>query len=347
MEQLRLLKGRTISRQSNFTVEPGARGLSEDVGNGRLFASGEDPCLEWALMSDPGKLRPRNEDYAAHSLVTASTHLDDERATVLVVADGLGGLSAGDRASRIAVESIISYLKSEKVVNAYQAVRKAIRQANSTILEEMAVVHGLRMGTTMTIMVATKGEAVFGHVGDSRAYLLRGNAITQLTADHSQAAEMLRMGLITPEQARTHPSRSQLTRCLGGDLVVRVDMLSQPLNSGDWVVLCSDGLWNLVSKQEIAHTIRDAEITYRSKPDTESLLGHFPVPFEHQLLFGRDLLTQAKSSATQVVTQLVALALDRGAHDNVTVAAVRFMRETSMSNRGKTGLLWRRVRRRR
>ena len=204
--------------------------------------------------------------------------------------------------------------------------------------------------------------------------------ITQLTADHSQAAEMLRMGLITPEQARAHPSRSQLTRCLGGDLVVRVDMLSQPLNSGDWVVLCSDGLWNLVSKQEIARTIREVELAYSSKSDTPAAMslssppGQLSSPpgqevelaysseldaelsselssgrpygsFEHQPLSGGDLLTPAKSSATQVVTRLVALALDRGAHDNVTVAAVRFMRETSMLNRRKTGLLRRRVRR--
>jgi serine/threonine protein phosphatase PrpC len=107
------------------------------------------------------------------------------------------------------------------------------------------------MGTTLTTVSLNGREAVVGHVGDSRAYLVRGDRCLQLTNDHSRAAEMVRMKLITVEQARRHPARSQLTRSLGGDTFVQVDIVRQPVLRHDVIVLCSDGLWEVVGPDEL------------------------------------------------------------------------------------------------
>jgi PPM family protein phosphatase len=148
------------------------------------------------------------------------------------------------------------------------------------------------MGTTLTALTLSGREALIAHVGDSRAYRVHGGQCTQLTSDHSRAAEMVRMKLITPEQAANHPNRSMLTRSLGGEPAVQIDLIRQPIEDKDVLVLCSDGLWDLVSRAEIA------EVCGAIGSST------FPTPNE-------------------AAPHLIDLALKRGAPDNVTVLLVR------------------------
>jgi protein phosphatase len=148
------------------------------------------------------------------------------------------------------------------------------------------------MGTTLTVLALAGQEAVVAHVGDSRAYLVRRGVGAQLTTDHSRAAEMLRLKLITPEQASTHPGRSMLTRSLGAEPTVQIDVVTSDLAQDDVFVLCSDGLWDAVSRSEIA------VVATNIGDDT------FPTP-------------------TEVADHLVDLALKRGSPDNVTAVVVQ------------------------
>jgi len=171
-------------------------------------------------------------------------------------------------------------------------LRAAVRDANAAVFDA-AMEHGRRgMGTTLTALTLCAREAIIAHVGDSRAYLVRGGHCTQLTSDHSRAAEMVRMKLITPEQAANHPARSMLTRSLGGEPAVQIDIIKQPIDNDDVLVLCSDGLWDLVSRAEIAEVCGAV-----GSPG-------FPTPNE-------------------AAAHLVDLALKRGAPDNITVLVIR------------------------
>ena len=262
-----------------------------EVGNGTLLAHGVLAKLSWAFRSEPGDVRPHNEDFAG---VFAPTTPDDvwDRGPLFVVADGLGGHAAGEVASRLAVETALASWTSGPPAAPRQALRNAVRAANTAIYDA-ALEQGRRgMGTTVTALTLGGHQAMVGHVGDSRAYLVRGDACTQLTPDHSRAGEMLRMKLITPEQAASHPARSMLTRSLGAEPMVQIDLLESPLEAGDSFVLCSDGLWDSVGRAEIAAAA--------------AAIG-----------------TPATPTPVEAADALVDLALKRGAPDNVTAVVVR------------------------
>ncbi|MGZ4212691.1 MAG: PP2C family protein-serine/threonine phosphatase [Actinomycetota bacterium] len=263
---------------------------SEETGNGRLAGHAVLVKLSWAMRSDPGALRPTNEDFAG---VYAPTIPDDawDRGALFVVADGLGGHAAGEVASRIAVDTVLARWMEGNPGLPHQMLRAAIRDANAAVYDAAMDVGRRGMGTTVTAMTLSGREAIIAHVGDSRAYLVRGGHCTQLTSDHSRAAEMVRMKLITPEQAATHPNRSMLTRSLGATPSVQIDLVRQGVDDKDVLVLCSDGLWDTVSRAEIA--------------DVSGAIGHaFPTPNE-------------------AAEHLIDLALKRGAPDNITVLVVR------------------------
>jgi protein phosphatase len=177
----------------------------------------------------------------------------------LMVADGMGGHVAGEVASRLAINAAAS-----------TEVDPADRVAagNRAIREQVAREPGLEgMGTTMTLVtLSPEGTATFAHVGDSRAYLFRGGDLRQVTRDHTVAAEYVAMGRITPEEAPTHPHRHMLTRTLGLTRFVDVDVEEVPLEPGDRIVLCSDGLTEMVGDPEIAKALEDPtaeEATWR------------------------------------------------------------------------------------
>ncbi|MBV8160650.1 MAG: serine/threonine-protein phosphatase [Acidimicrobiia bacterium] len=261
-----------------------------DAGNGVVAAHGVLAKLTWALRSDPGEVRPHNEDFAG---AYAPTTPDDawDRGPLVVVADGLGGHAAGEVASRVAVEAAIADWSKGTPQAARQALRGAVRAANVAVYDAALERGRHGMGTTITALTLAGRSALIANVGDSRAYVVRGDECTQLTSDHSKVGEMLRMRLITPEQAANHPARSMLTRSLGAEAAVQVDVVETDIQRDDVFVLCSDGLWDAVARPELG-TIAGAA--------------------------ARD----AATTAVHVAEALVDLALKREAPDNVTAAVV-------------------------
>ncbi|HWO83188.1 MAG TPA: Stp1/IreP family PP2C-type Ser/Thr phosphatase [Solirubrobacterales bacterium] len=201
---------------------------------------------EEAVRTDTGRQRNANED----SYFT--------RAPLFVVADGMGGAQAGEVASKAAVESFPQELPAAPPE---RVLEETIEGANRTIHELARKDPGLAgMGTTTTAaIVDLEGEAVaIGHVGDSRAYRLRGGRFEQLTRDHSLVEEMRRKGQITDAQAEDHPQRSIITRALGPEPEVQVDVQTVPAQDGDVFLICSDGLTTMLDDERIARLLTRA-----------------------------------------------------------------------------------------
>lgn len=198
----------------------------------------------WASATHRGMVRQNNED----SLFPDSSG-ESEGPAVLMVADGMGGHVAGEVASRLAVNAAASATDLDP--------GDRVAAANRAIREEVARQPELEgMGTTMTLVeLIPEGVARFGHVGDSRAYLYRDGELTQLTADHTVAAEMVALGQISPEEAEDHPRSHMILRCLGLTRFVNVDEFDLELAEGDRLLLCTDGLNSMVSAERIAETL--------------------------------------------------------------------------------------------
>jgi serine/threonine protein phosphatase PrpC len=195
-----------------------------------------------AGVSHPGRKRRHNED----SYVIEPP--------LFVIADGMGGAKAGEVASGLAVSAV----EAERGDGATgeQRVTALIEEANRRVYRratEDRDVHG--MGTTMTVALVEDNEVAFGHVGDSRAYLIREGQLDQLTDDHSLVAELVRGGKLTPEEAESHPQRSVITRALGTEPDIDVDTFSVQAEAGDVFMLCSDGLTTMVDDQTILDAV--------------------------------------------------------------------------------------------
>ncbi|MBR0219226.1 MAG: Stp1/IreP family PP2C-type Ser/Thr phosphatase [Clostridia bacterium] len=166
------------------------------------------------------------------------------------VADGMGGHKAGDIASMMAVALVKRFFSDVKPTK--EQLRKGIEEANQMIYEEQLYRSELSgMGTTLTMIWEDKERILLGHVGDSRAYLLREKTLRQVSQDHSMVAEMVRDGLITPEEARRHPYRNIITRALGTDEWVDVDVTEIEKRAGDIYLICSDGLSEYVQEDQM------------------------------------------------------------------------------------------------
>jgi protein phosphatase len=239
--------------------------------------------FEIGALSDVGQRRSGNED--ALDIVKL-----DHGAHFCVVADGMGGHQAGEVASRLAVETLRSSFRNVPPVEA--ALTDAIERANRVILSEAQTDPGKQgMGTTVLCALLEAGQAHLANVGDSPAFLVRGQQAHRLTRDHSWVAEQVEQGLLSEQEALQHPYRSVLTRCLGLGEPAGVETY-QPLRleSGDTLVLCSDGLTEHVRS------------------------GELPV-------------LVAERSAQAAAEELVRLANQRGGSDNVTVIVARWIRE--------------------
>jgi PPM family protein phosphatase len=223
-------------------------------GNGELDGHAQLATLSWGLRSHAGSTRQENQDFAG---VHASTTPDDawDRPPLFVVADGMGGHAAGEVASRLAVETLLERWNAGAFGNAAKDLRNAVRDANLAVIDAAAAPGRRGMGTTLTALTLSARTAGVAHVGDSRAYIVRRGSCTQVTTDHSRVAEMVRMRLITAEQASAHPARSQLTRSLGADPLLQIDFYREPIERGDTWVLCSDGLWDVVQPGDIAGVV--------------------------------------------------------------------------------------------
>jgi protein phosphatase len=179
------------------------------------------------------------------------------RAPLFVLADGMGGAQAGEVASRLAAETFADGLPDHG--SPEQRLATQTRAANRRIHEVSRTRQGhAGMGTTLTAAYVDADEIALAHVGDSRAYLLRGGELTRLTQDHTLVDELVRRGKLTEEEAADHPQRSIITRALGPEPDVEIDTFTLPLQDGDLLLLCSDGLTGMVSEDEVAQILRTA-----------------------------------------------------------------------------------------
>jgi serine/threonine protein phosphatase PrpC len=214
-----------------------------------------------AMLTDVGRVRSSNEDCVAF-VIPSRNDPAASRGCLLLVADGMGGHAAGEVASSLAVEAVrrVYYSLQEPVP---ASLMIAFETANRAILE-----HGKNhpdcrgMGTTCTALAIHDGQVWLGHVGDSRAYLLRGGKLTQLSDDQTLHAQMIREGLMTEDESKTSEGGNVVLQALGtgADVVPAVWEKGVPLLEGDTLVLCSDGLWNVVDNAAIA------EIAARAAP---------------------------------------------------------------------------------
>ena len=235
--------------------------------------------MRFGFMTDIGKLRRQNED---------NVFLNTNEPYLAIVADGMGGHNAGEIASTMAIDVISTRLvkikKTKRKINCENKIRDAFVAANKKIYdyaEQNSKLMG--MGTTSVVALIHDGNLYIGNVGDSRAYIIKDNDIRQISVDHSYVWQLVLKGEITEQQAKRHPKRNYITRAMGTEEDILVDTFCEEWEGGV-VILCSDGLSNLVDNYEMRNIVLQSD----------------------------DLQVAAQ--------KLVDLANQRGGHDNITVA---------------------------
>jgi serine/threonine protein phosphatase PrpC len=230
-------------------------------------------------LSDAGRKRRRNEDaWVCHPPLFA-------------VADGMGGARGGEIASRVAATALGEPVDGSGESRVIALIQEANRQVYERAREDS---DAAGMGTTITVALFEDGIVSIGHVGDSRAYLIRDRKVDQLTEDHSLVAELVRTGRLSPEEAETHPQRSVITRALGTDPDVDVDVFSLEAKPGDLFLICSDGLTSMVD---------DATIL--------------------------DVVERQREDLDEIAKELVAAANRSGGEDNITVVFFEVLDEAA------------------
>lgn len=202
-------------------------------------------------LTDIGRKRKVNQDY-----VYTSEQPIGNLPNIFIVADGMGGHNAGDYASKVTVETIVEEVTSCFEKNPIMIMAKAIEAANGVIYKkshENSEFEG--MGTTVVAAVFIGGYLQVANVGDSRLYIINDKEIRQITRDHSLVEEMVRMGGIPRTEARNHPDKNIITRAVGVNEAVEADFFTVELTEGDTVLMCTDGLTNMLEDEEIRMTI--------------------------------------------------------------------------------------------
>ncbi len=248
--------------------------------------------LEVASLSDVGCQRENNEDSYLYWEPPADSELQ-RKGRLAVIADGMGGYEGGQEASRMAVETVREVYAHVVRDDPQAALLEAFATAHEriqTYAQKHPDLHG--MGTTCTALVVRGHQLYFAHVGDSRLYLVRGTQISRLTRDHSYVSRLVESGIVRPEDAEKHPQRHILTAALGAGLEVAVESAGQgtALQDDDELLLCTDGLWGVVSDQELQTAVNE-------------------------------------SAPAECCAALVKLALQRGGPDNITVQVLRLLPE--------------------
>ena len=229
------------------------------------------------VQTDVGRVRPINED---------SYYLPREGERFCAIADGMGGHTAGEIASAMAVRVFSGEMRMCRWIDG-ASMRRSVERANAAVHARSRCVEQYSgMGTTFTALALNNGSAYVAHVGDSRAYLIRRGSILRITVDHTLVEEMVRKGLITPQEAKHHPKRNYITRALGTADQVTVDLMQIALEPGDVFFLCTDGLSNHLEDRDILE------------------------------------LTQSDCCWEEKLKQAVQAALDDGGSDNITAMYV-------------------------
>ena len=208
--------------------------------------------MKSCCLTDVGLKRKMNQDF-----VYASDEPVGHLPNLFVVADGMGGHNAGDYASRCAVETMVAWLGSMQETRPVALLSGAITEANRAVASKAASDRSMEgMGTTMVAGTVMDDCLYVANVGDSRLYLL-DEGICQITRDHSLVEEMVRAGQLRREDARTHPEKNVITRAVGVQENLRIDFFDVSLNPGDIILLCSDGLTNMVEDEEILRIVHE------------------------------------------------------------------------------------------
>ncbi len=247
--------------------------------------------MDWITIgsaTDVGCVKTENQDY--HTWHPRDGSQIGRAGALLILADGMGGHASGARASQLAVDTLLnSYRRHRSDPNA-KVLEQGFADANQVIFEKSTrMLTAKGMGTTLVAAFLKGPELQFAHVGDSRGYLINNTGIYQFTEDHSYVASLVKAGIITPEEAADHPASHILTRAVGLQETVLVDTSKPPitLKSGDYVLLCCDGLWGVVPDEDILACVREDR-----KPD-------------------------------RISKNLVKQAVDKGGPDNITVLTAR------------------------
>ncbi|WP_419873026.1 Stp1/IreP family PP2C-type Ser/Thr phosphatase [Candidatus Pristimantibacillus sp. PTI5] len=220
-----------------------------------------------ANRSDIGRVRQVNEDQSWVSQLNNGV-------TLAIVADGMGGHQAGDVASQKAVDAFRSMLEQRaakadlSLQEGKMLIRQAISQANEAVFELASRNERYHnMGTTIVAALVKQDNAIIGHVGDSRAYKITEGVITQITNDHTLVNELVKSGQLSAEEAAHHPRRNVLTRAVGTDSQVDIEVQTVEWSSHDVLLLCSDGLSNMVSEQQMLQTVSMEQLELEAKAD--------------------------------------------------------------------------------
>lgn len=202
-------------------------------------------------ITDIGRRRTSNQDF-----IYASDQPVGALANLLIVADGMGGHNAGDFASRYTVETMVDYIEKAEEKRPIPLLSSAIHQANDYVMEKAKADRSMEgMGTTVVAATMKDGYLYVANVGDSRLYLI-AQEIEQITTDHSLVEEMIRVGELQRKDARSHPDRNIITRAVGVRAPVKIDFFDVKLEKGDKVLLCSDGLTNMVEDEDILRIVK-------------------------------------------------------------------------------------------
>lgn len=206
--------------------------------------------------TDIGKARDINQDY--YYIPNQESNLQ-----LFILADGMGGYNGGEVASNLATQSTKSYIENnfnkiehtkENILN---LIKNAIEYANMVVFEKAKNNSDLQgMGTTLDVCLIYNNKIYIGHVGDSRIYRIRGEIIRKLTKDHSYVQQLVEDGKITREEAKNHPKKNMLTKALGCTAYVEPDIRARNLETGDILLMCSDGLTNMVEEKEIYKVVK-------------------------------------------------------------------------------------------
>jgi protein phosphatase len=246
------------------------------------------PGMEVASLTDVGRQRENNEDSFRYWEPESHEELE-RKGRLAVIADGMGGYEGGQEASRIAVETVIEVYEKASGSGPQDALVEAFAVAHNRIQQYAENHHQFQgMGTTCTALVVVARQLYFAHVGDSRLYLVRAGEISRLTRDHTYVGRLVESGVVRAQDAETHPQRHILTAAMGSGREVAADIPQRalPVEPGDTFILCTDGLWGLVTDQEILDAVQ-----------------------------GQPAAASCRS--------LVTMALQRGGPDNITVQMLR------------------------
>ncbi|CEI73740.1 Stp1/IreP family PP2C-type Ser/Thr phosphatase [Romboutsia hominis] len=219
----------------------------------------------YSCDSDIGLVRKNNEDYCMGEIIKT----DSADIGIFALADGMGGHKKGEVASKLAVDNIMFFLKENLLQNNNikidyidDIIKQAYNEVNSIIYKKsISGEEYSGMGTTLTTAILYKNKLYVANVGDSRCYLLSKNEFKKVTMDHSVVEELIKANIITEEEAKNHPRRNHITRAMGSEEIVIVDIFKHEIDRGDKILLCSDGLTGFVDNESIEEIMmKDIEV---------------------------------------------------------------------------------------